>query len=138
MHEQKTILCINIQDQMRQLAQEFLDDDDDMGLYETEDDHVTSVCGVKGDNDTIVIYGTRSGCIFGMSVNTRKKLFNIPCPYGSPEGLPIKKNVQGIAFLPGGKLAVAYEKQGLTIMDFGLENPPDRPPTRQMKRPKTS
>lgn len=124
---------------MRQLAEEFIEDEEDMGLYDDDDDdHVTSVCKAAADGDNILMYGTRSGCVFGMSVKTRTKLFNIPCPYGSPEGLPIKMNVQGMTFLLGGKLAIAYEKQGLTVLDFGVENPPDRPPTRHAKRPKTS
>ena len=53
--ENKTILCINIQDQMRELCKQFLaadddydDDDDDVGVYDDDcdDDHVTAVCSV--------------------------------------------------------------------------------------------
>ena len=146
--ENKTILCINIQDQMRELCKQFLaadddydDDDDDVGVYDDDcdDDHVTAVCSVATDDDSVLIYGTRSGCVFGMSVNSRRKLFNIPCPFGSVDGPAVRAQVQGMTFLPGGRLAVAYDRQGLTVLDFGLANPPDRPPpTRHMRRPMTT
>ena len=136
MKEQRTILCINIQDQMRQLAEEFLeDDDDDAGLFGDDDDHVTSVTGVPSDNDNILIYGTKSGCVFGMSVLQRTKLFNIPCPHEAAIEAPSqRRDVQAITFVPPGRLAVCYEKHGLTVLDFSPENPPDRPPTRCQKR----
>ncbi|ELU12335.1 hypothetical protein CAPTEDRAFT_220197 [Capitella teleta] len=136
MKEKRTILCINIQDQMKQLAEEFLEDeDDDAGLFGDDDDHVTAVTHVPSDEDYILIYGTKSGCVFGMSVLQRTKLFNIPCPHEAALEEPTqRKDVQAIAFVPPGKLAVCYEKYGFTTLDFSPENPPDRPPTRCQKR----
>lgn len=137
MMEQKTILCINIQDQMRQLAEEFLEDDEeDAGLFEEDDDHVTSVTCVGSDDDHVLMYGTKSGCVFGMSVNKRMKVFNIPCPHDIAEDSSAvhRRGVQAIRFVPEGKIVVSYEKYGLTVLDFSPENPPDRPPTRCQKR----
>ena len=136
MKEQRTILCINIQDQMRQLAEEFQEDEDeDVGLFGDDDDHVTSVTGAPSDEDYILIYGTKSGCVFGMSVLQRTKLFNIPCPHEAAIEAPSqRRDVQAITFVAPGRLAVCYEKYGLTVLDFSPDNPPDRPPTRSQKR----
>lgn len=147
MLEQKTILCINIQDQMRELAEEFLEDEEeeDAGLFGEDDDHVTSVTCARSDDDHVLMYGTKSGCIFGMSVNSRTKLFNIPCPHevlaAGPEtaaGASRRRDIQGLRYIAKGKLVVSYEKYGLTLLDFSPENPPDRPPTRCQRREVTS
>ena len=134
MKEQKTILCINIQDQMKELTEEFLDVDDDDDAT-ADDDHVTAVTSVPlNDDDHLLVYATTSGCIFGMSVANRTKLFNIPCPHAAEETSNRGRHAQGVAFLPGGRLVVGYEKCGLTLMDFNQENLPPRPPTRCQKR----
>ena len=120
---------------MRELAEEFLEDEDDCGLYGDDDDHVTTVTSVQSDDDFVLMYGTKSGCIFGMSVNNRLKLFNIPCPHDAQgDSAQARRGIQGLQFLPNGLLAVAYEKYGLTLMDFTMEDPPDRPTTRCQKR----
>ena len=133
MKEQKTILCINIQDQMRELVEEFLDveEEEDCSLCEKDDNQVTSVTSLQSDDDHLLIYGTKSGCIFGMSVNKRLKLFNIPCPQ-----LPTSTShaVQGLDYMAGGLLAVVYEKGNLAVMDFSLEDPPEGPFTRNQTR----
>ena len=136
MKEQKTILCINIQDQMKELAEEFMDEDEeDCGLFGDDDDHVTAVTSVRSDDDHILMYGTKSGCIFGMSVNRRSKLFNIPCPVEVETGTSAPRSITGLAFVPEGKVVATYDKEGLTMLDFSPVNPPDRPPTRCQKRP---
>lgn len=131
MMEQKTILCINIQEQMKQLAEEYYEDaDDDSGLFDDNDDHVTAVTSVPVDSDFLLLYGTRSGCIFGMSVDTRTKVFSIPFPHDPADEHKVRRDVQGLGFMPDGKMVVCFEGTGLTVLDFGLEDPPDRPPTR--------
>jgi len=133
MKEQRTILCINIQDQMKEMTEEFLDadDEDDCGLVNDDGDHVTSVTSLSFQDELLIVYGTMSGCIFGMSVARRSKVFNIPCPFGDEAG---RKNALGVVFHPSGKLVVGYEKHGLVLLDFGYECPPPRPPTRCQKR----
>ena len=136
MKEQKTILCINIQDQMRELVEEFLDvDEEECNLCEKDDDHVTSVTSVQSDEDHLLIYGTKSGCIFGMSVSKRLKLFNIPCPH-LPTDSPTstRHDVQSLQVMAGGMLVVVYGKCNLTLMDFSSEDPPERPFTRHQNR----
>jgi len=143
--EQRTILCINVQDQTRQLSEE-LDDVDDYVVPSTDDDndHVTSVTGlpINGGKDNLLVYGTVSGCAFGMSVRRRSTVFSIPCPLpvdqlrsptsagaGNPGAL------RSIAVLPTGQVVLAYVGYGgLTMMDFNVEDPPDRPPTRCQRR----
>ena len=141
--EQRTILCINVQDQTRQLSEE-LDDVDDYVVPSTDDDddHVTSVTGlpINGGADNLLVYGTVSGCAFGMSVRRRSTVFSIPCP------LPVDQlrsttsaenpgSLRSIAVLPTGQIVLAYVGYGgITIMDFNVEDPPDRPPTRCQKR----
>ena len=145
------IILFFFQEQMREMCNQFAASDDDMETDDViddsdadvseigGDDHVTSVCSVATSSDRLLIYGTRSGCVFGLSLNTRQKLFNIPCPFGSLDGTAVRAQVQGLTFLPGGKLAVAYDRQGLTVLDFGLVDPPDRPPpTRHYRRPMTT
>ena len=122
MREQKTILCINIQEQMRELAEQHLEDeDDDSGLFEEDDDHVTAVTSVKLCKDYMLIYGTRSGCLFGMSVDTRTKVFSIPFPYGSTEESRVRKDVQGLCYVADGRIVAAYEGRGITLLDFNKQ-----------------
>ena len=130
--EQKTILCINIQEQIKQLAEEFYDDDDvdDASLFDEDDDHVTSVSSVPFDDDHVLIYGTRAGCIFGMAVDVRAKIFSIPFAHETGAERRGRKDVLGVSLLPDGKLIACYEGCGLTMLDFSPEHPPDRPPTR--------
>lgn len=131
MKEQKTILCINIQEQMKQLAEEYYDDeDDDSGLFDEEDDTVTAVTSVPFENDHILIYGTRAGCVFGMAVNLRSKIFSIPYAHESENQHEMRNDVLGVSLLPDGKLITCYQGSGLTMLDFSPEDPPDRPPTR--------
>ena len=131
MKEQKTILCINIQDQMKQLVEEFYEDeDDDSGLFEDDDDNVTAVSSLPFENDHILIYGTKSGCVFGMAVDIRTKVFSIPFPHEIGDERRVKKDILWLSLLSNGKLVVCYEGLGVTILDFSPEHPPDRPPTR--------
>jgi hypothetical protein len=140
--EQRTILCINVQDQTRKLSEEFTDinttntdDTDECSLIIDDDDYVTSVTSLPTDNgsDYLLVYGTVSGCVFGMSVQRRTKLFSVPCPHSDVQ----KAAVQSISFLPTGQLITAYQgRTDLTLMNFGADNPPDRPPTRSHKQPK--
>lgn len=131
MKEHRTILCINIQDQMKEMTEELFEADDDCGVVNDDGDHVTSVMSLSFQDEMTIVYGTMSGCIFGMSVARRSKCFNIPCPFGNEAG---RKNAIGVSFLPSGKLVIGYEKHGLVLMDFGYENPPSRPVTRCQKR----
>ena len=135
MKEQRTILCINIQDQMKQLAEEFSEEEEDeTGFIENEDDHVTSVTSIRFGSDYMLVYGTRSGCVFGISVTNRMKVFSIPYPHENADQQPVPKGVLGVGYVAEGKVVVSFEGVGLTVLDFGLEDPPDRPPTRgQMK-----
>ena len=131
MTEKKTILCINIQEQIKQLAEEYYEEDlDDDGVFDKNDDNVTSVSSVPFEDDHLLIYGTRAGCIFGMAVDIRSKLFSIPFSHDGAEEKSVRKDVLGASLLPDGKLVVCYEGFGITILDFSPENPPDRPPTR--------
>ena len=64
-----------------------IDDDIDCGVYGgDDDDHVTLITSVRRSaeadaaDDHVLIYGTKSGCVFGMSVRSRCKLFNVPYP----------------------------------------------------------
>ena len=101
-----------------------------------DDDHVTSVTSfpVDGGSDFLLLYGTASGAVFGMSVNRRSNVFSIPCPHVT-DGVPSSTAVDAAAFLPSGHLLVAYRgRTAFTAMNFGVENPPNRPPTRCLKR----
>ena len=115
---------------MRQLAEEFYEDeDDDSGLFDDDDDHVTSVTCVPHDqSDFMFIYGIKSGCIFGMSVESRTKVFSIPFPHEIYDDHQVRKDVLGLCFLPKGKILICYEGFGLTMLDFSPEDPPDKPP----------
>lgn len=139
MLEQKTILCINIQDQMRELADELADDDDDeddLGLYGADDDHVTCVAvAIASGTDHLLIYGTKSGCVFGMSVQQRCKLFSLPCPCDGAGAVATQRGVMALSILNGAKVVAAYEKHGLVVMDFAsADGTAERPGTRQKKR----
>lgn len=137
MTEQKTILCINIQDQMKQLALDYYqdEDDDDSGLFDADDDQVTAVCAVMFQDDNILIYGTRAGCIFGMSVESRTKLFSIPFPHDCDgQDQRVRKDVIALDLIQGDKLVVCFEGHGLTILDFGQRDAPHRPPTRGQQK----
>jgi len=105
--------------------------------YVIEDnDHVTSVTSfpINGGSDFLLLYGTVSGCVFGMSVNHRSKVFSIPCPHVD---VSASAAVDAVTFLPSGQLLVAYRGwTGFTVMNFGIADPPDRPPTRCLKRDK--
>ena len=132
MRQQRTILCINIQDQMRELA--LADDDDDCGLCRDEDDSVTVASSVALDGDHLLIYGTRSGTLSGMSVVNRCKLFTIPCPNQDTQNMETsesmetndgissskmeKNDVQQVCFMQPGMLVAYYEKFGLSVLDF--------------------
>jgi len=103
--------------------------------YVIEDnDHVTSVTSfpINGGVDFLLLYGTMSGCVFGMSVNHRSKVFSIPCPHVD---VSTSAAVDALTLLPSGQLLVAYRGwTGFTVMNFGVEDAPDRPPTRCLKR----
>jgi len=105
--------------------------------YVIEDnDHVTSVTSfpINGGSDFLLLYGTVSGSVFGMSVNHRSKVFSIPCPHVD---VSASAAVDAVTFLPSGRLLVAYRGwTGFTVMNFGIADPPDRPPTRCLKRDK--
>lgn len=146
----KTILCINIQDQLRGLAEEDCSlqehgvdnfDDADSGLSDEEEDHVTSSVSVNCSAEhALLVYGTRSGCIFGLSTRSRSKIFSIPFagdvasdtvyPSVDSNGTDRKRDVKALSFLTGGKIAVVYEGYGLALLDFDVSDPPDRPTTR--------
>lgn len=180
--EQRTILCINVQDQTRQLTEELeaaaaadWDDDEgyittyDSGVVGDDDDHVTSVTSIpivggSGDDDdggggaesdSLLVYGTVSGCVFGMSVSRRSKVFSVPCPLSVDQLPPVtatqatKKNgetaaaasssgagghrgsVTGVVVVPSGQLVLAFGGcTSLVTVNFNVENPPDRPTTR--------
>ena len=99
-----------------------------------DNDRVTSVTSFPIDSgaDFLLLYGTVSGCVFGMSVNCRSKVFSIPCPHVDVQG---SAAVDAITFLSAGQLLVAYRgSTGFTMMNFGVEDPPNRPPTRCLKR----
>ncbi len=114
---------------MRQLAEDFYEDeDDDSGLFDDEDDHVTAVTCVPNQSDFMLIYGIKSGCIFGMSVENRNKVFSIPFPHEVFDDHQVRRDVLGLCFLPKGKMLICYEGFGLTLLDFSPEDPPDRPP----------
>ncbi len=116
---------------MRQLAEEFYEDDEDDGeLFDDENDHVTAVTCVPHDqSDFMLIYGIKSGCIFGMSVENRTKVFSVPYPHEIYDDTNrVKTDVLGLCFLPKGKMLICYEEFGLTMLDFAPEAPPDRPP----------
>jgi len=103
-----------------------------------DDDHVTSVTSfpIDGGSDFLLLYGTVSGCVFGMSVNHRSKVFSIPCPHVD---VSASAAVDAVTFLPSGQLLVAYRGwTGFTVMNFGVADPPNRPPTRCLKRDKWS
>ena len=104
-----------------------IDDDVDCGVYGgDDDDHVTSITSVRrsaevdGD-DHVLVYGTKSGCVFGMSVRSRCKLFNVPCPEAVLRGsaATARRDVLGLRYLPGGRVLVVYERHGLAVLDFG-------------------
>jgi hypothetical protein len=127
MRQQRTILCINIQDQMRELTFTEQDDDDDCGLCRDEDDSVTTATSVALDGDHLLLYGTRSGSLSGMSVGNRCKLFALPCSTdkqdvnveGDSADAKLERNeVQFISFMQPGAVVVCYEKGGLSILDF--------------------
>lgn len=116
---------------MRQLAEEFYDnEDDDSGLFDEDDDHVTAVTSVPylDQSDFILLYGIKSGCIFGMSVENRTKVFSIPFPHEIYDDHQVRTDVLGLCFLPKGKMLICYEGFGLTMLDFSPEEPPDKPP----------
>ena len=105
-----------------------IDDDIDCGVYGSDDDdHVTLITSVlrsaEADaDDHVLIYGTKSGCVFGMSVRSRCKLFNVPCPAEVTQGsaaTTTRRDVTGLRYLPGGRLLVVYERHGLAVLDFG-------------------
>ena len=69
-----------LQEQMREMCDQFATSDDEMdddviadsdadAMEVGGDDHVTSVCSVATSSDRLLIYGTRSGCVFGLSLN---------------------------------------------------------------------
>jgi len=99
---------------------------------------VTSVTSfpVNGGSDFLLLYGTVSGCVFGMSVTHRSRVFSIPCPHVMDAAASASSaTVDAAVFLPSGQLLVAYRgRPGFTVMNFGVEDPPDRPPTRCLKR----
>ena len=134
MKEQRTVLCINIQNEVKQLAEKFFyeDNEEDLALY--DDDHVTAVYAIRADDDYVLLYGTRFGCLFGMSVKNRTKLFQIPCPLEQLlDDVTSSNSITGLGFVADGKIGVTYEKLGLLVMDFSAENPRDRPPTRHSR-----
>jgi len=99
-----------------------------------DDDHVTSVTSfpIDGGADFLLLYGTVSGCVFGMSVNHRSKVFSIPCPHVD---VSTSAAVDAVTFLPSGQLLVGYRGwTGFTVLNFGVVDPPNRPPTRCLKR----
>ena len=104
--------------------------------YVIEDnDHVTSVTSfpVDGGADFLLLYGTVSGCVFGMSVNHRSKVFSIPCPH--VDITSTSAAVDAVTFMTSGQLLVAYRgSTGFTAMNFGVKDPPNRPPTRCLRR----
>ena len=132
----RTILCINIQNQLRSLTGEDIceTDDTESALFDDDEDYVTASVSVQSSDseNALLVYGTRSGCVFGLSTLSRAKVFSIPfaleaTDLAGPHSL--KKNVRGLLFLPGGKLAVCYEGYGLALLDFNVQDPPDRPST---------
>ena len=131
MKEQKTILCINIQDQVKQIAEEYYtEEDDDSGTCEEEEDFVTCVTCIPFEGESLLVYGLKSGCILGVKVQSRTKVFSVPYPFETSETNSPKKEVVAIGYVNSGKIGCVYEKWGLTVLDFTPESPPDRPPTR--------
>lgn len=170
--EQRTVLCINVQDQTRQLTEELeaaaadLSDDDGAeyitstyggGTVGDDDDHVTSVTSVPvvsgtgregSETDNLLVYGTVSGCVFGMSVSRRSKVFSVPCPLSVDQLPPVtpgttnggvaaaghssrRGSVTGVVVVPSGQLVLAFQGcKSLVTVNFNVENPPDRPTTR--------
>lgn len=130
-----TFNYISLGEQLRVLAEEYSEDDLelDQGVCEEENDYVTCVTQLPYDaNDRLLLYGTRSGAIFGLSAETRSKLFSLPFPLpeNATASMTSRHDVIGLAMLPPGILAVCYEGCGVVFLDFTLQNPPHRPPTR--------
>ncbi|KAK2179913.1 hypothetical protein NP493_466g01002 [Ridgeia piscesae] len=106
-----------------------IDDDIDCDIYGgDDDDHVTLITSVRRSSEAdadshVLIYGTKSGCVFGMSVRSRCKLFNMPYPAEVTQGsatTTTHRDVTGLRYLPGGRLLVVYERHGLAVMGFGV------------------
>ena len=109
-----------------------IDDEVDCGVYggDDDDDHVTSITSVRrssdvGGDDHVLVYGTKSGCVFGMSVQSRCKLFNVPCPAAvlRDSVSTARRDVHGLRYLSDGRLVVVYERHGLAMMDFTQASP---------------
>lgn len=77
--EKKTILCLNIQDQVKEL----LEDDDAEILL--EEDTETCVINVPYEDSGLLIYATKTGNVFGMIVNSRNKVCSIPSPFNEEQ-----------------------------------------------------
>ena len=111
-----------------------ISDDIDCGIYGGgDDDHGTLITRVRrsskaGVDSRVLIYGTKSRWVFGMSVRTRCKLFNVPYPAEVTQGsgattttttTTTRRDVTVLRYLPGGRLLVVYERHGLAVLDFG-------------------
>lgn len=134
MLDRRTILCINIQDHNVGLVSDESSQDphgnDDVedivsGITVDYDDHVTAVTSLSlrsddgHDDDDVLVYSTLSGCIFGISVRNRLKLFNIPCPHAPVNGsMGGGFTPRGLAMIEPGVLIVGYEHHGLILLDF--------------------
>jgi hypothetical protein len=67
-------------------------------------------------------------------------VFSIPCPLPIDQLRSVKSSgtlgaLHAVSVLSSGQIVLAYEGYGgLTMMNFNIEDPPDRPPTRCQRR----
>ncbi|CAD5124709.1 DgyrCDS12971 [Dimorphilus gyrociliatus] len=107
--EKKTILCLNIQDQVKELL-----DDDDADILLDEDTE-TSVINLPYEDSGLLLYATRTGNVFGMIVNSRYKLFSISSPFSEEEE---KYGLKTLCYIHPGLIVLV--SKSLVVLDFNL------------------
>ena len=106
------------------------DDADDVIGADDDGDHVTCVTSLPAGGASaghVLLCGTLSGAVYGISVDARRRLFTVAGPrpgVGTPphtgaETNPDRPRVRGLRFVPSGRLVVLYDTAELGVFDYG-------------------